>query len=118
MSLPLLTRAFATTQAVIDGVQPAELDLPTPCGEYDVRRLLEHLIGWQLVFAACAIDAEPPLVDGSPTYLLTGEPGAELRSASMALTPTSPAEPRRPSPCRIGGPSRLRISSTNWSPRP
>jgi uncharacterized protein (TIGR03086 family) len=86
MSLPLLTRAFVTTHEVLDGVQPAELDLPTPCGEYDVRRLLEHLIGWQLVFAACAIDAEPPLADGSPAYLLTGEPGPELRSASMALT--------------------------------
>jgi uncharacterized protein (TIGR03086 family) len=86
MSLPLLTRTFATTHAVIDGLQPAQLDLPTPCGEYDVRRLLEHLIGWQSVFAACALDAELPLADGSPTYVLTGEPGSELRSASTALT--------------------------------
>jgi uncharacterized protein (TIGR03086 family) len=86
MSLPLLTRAFATTHEVIDGVQPTALDLPTPCGEYDVRRVLEHLIGWQLVFAACATDAEPPLADGAPTYVLIGEPGPEMRSASTALT--------------------------------
>ncbi len=83
--LEVLVGAFAVTCEVGDGVRPADLVRPTPCGEYDVRRLLEHVIGWQLVFAACAVDEKPPLADGSPTYVLTGEPGPELRAASTLL---------------------------------
>jgi len=86
--LKVLGGAFAAMCEVADGVRPADLVRPTPCGEYDVRRLLEHLIGWQQVFAACAVDEQPPLADGSPTYVLTGEPGPEVRSASTALAAT------------------------------
>jgi len=83
--LTLLTRALTTTQEVVGGVRSADLDLPTPCAEYDVRRLLEHVIGWQVVFAACAADEDPSLADGSPTYVL-GDPVRDLRAAAAALT--------------------------------
>jgi uncharacterized protein (TIGR03086 family) len=82
----MLARVLAVTQAVVDDVRPTDLIRPTPCGEYDVLRLLEHVIGWQQVNAACALDADPPFADGSPTYVLTGEPGDELRAAATAWT--------------------------------
>ena len=81
----LLETALATTRHVADGLGPDDLRRPTPCGEFDVRRLLEHVIGWQLVTAACAVDEEPPLLDGSPTYRASSEPVRDLREASTTL---------------------------------
>jgi uncharacterized protein (TIGR03086 family) len=83
--LTLLQGAVSITQRLVDGLDPADLALPTPCSEYDVGRLLEHLIGWQLVFAACAVNEPPPFAGGSPTYSLTDDPGRDLRVASVAL---------------------------------
>jgi uncharacterized protein (TIGR03086 family) len=37
-------RAVATAGATIAGVRPDQFDLPTPCGEYDVRHLVGHLV--------------------------------------------------------------------------
>ncbi|KQV76594.1 hypothetical protein ASC61_17185 [Aeromicrobium sp. Root344] len=84
----LLGTVLATTLQVADGLEPSDLDLPTPCDEFDVRRLLEHLIGWQQVTAACAADREAPVLDGSPTYRASAEPGSDLRDASAALVAT------------------------------
>jgi uncharacterized protein (TIGR03086 family) len=36
----------------IGGIRPDQLDLPTPCGEYTVRGVLEHMIGGATMFAA------------------------------------------------------------------
>ncbi|MFI6675866.1 TIGR03086 family metal-binding protein [Kribbella sp. NPDC050470] len=41
---PMLARALDQTQRMIATVGPDELDLPTPCPEYDVRTLLGHLL--------------------------------------------------------------------------
>jgi uncharacterized protein (TIGR03086 family) len=41
---PMFVRALGQTQQLIDTVGPADLDLPTPCPEYDVRTLLGHLL--------------------------------------------------------------------------
>jgi uncharacterized protein (TIGR03086 family) len=37
--------AVAQTEAIVAAVQPGQLDLPTPCTEYDVRALLSHIVG-------------------------------------------------------------------------
>lgn len=42
---PLHRRAIAQTEAVVAGVSPSQLGLPTPCPEYDVRALLAHIAG-------------------------------------------------------------------------
>ncbi len=41
---PMFAAALDQTQRLIDTVGPADLDLPTPCPEYDVRTLLGHLL--------------------------------------------------------------------------
>ena len=33
-----LNRAFRSTQAIVAKVQPGDLDAPTPCASWDVRR--------------------------------------------------------------------------------
>lgn len=41
---PLYRRALDQTEAMIAQVRPDQLDLDTPCTDYDVRRLLGHIV--------------------------------------------------------------------------
>lgn len=49
---PFLRRAFDQSAAIVAGVRPDQLELPTPCSAFDVRALLGHI-----VFAARRIGA-------------------------------------------------------------
>ncbi|AKU16970.1 maleylpyruvate isomerase family mycothiol-dependent enzyme [Luteipulveratus mongoliensis] len=81
----LLAGVLRTMQGVVDGMGPDDLGRVTPCAEYDVRRLVEHIVGWQQVFAASAAGLEPPLADGSPTYVASEDVSVDQRAASLAL---------------------------------
>lgn len=43
--VPLLEEAVASTGKVVAGVRPDQLANPTPCTQWDVRTLLDHVIG-------------------------------------------------------------------------
>src|ERR1700674_2384353 len=45
MSVELLERAIASTQAVVSNVSPGQLDASTPCASWKVRDLLNHIVG-------------------------------------------------------------------------
>jgi uncharacterized protein (TIGR03086 family) len=49
----MLERAFASTRSVLDRVTPDQLDLPTPCASWDVRALVNHMVGGPFYFASC-----------------------------------------------------------------
>lgn len=40
-----LQQAYRNAVTIIEGVQPSALSSPTPCAEYDVSRLVDHLVG-------------------------------------------------------------------------
>ena len=40
----LLARAMATAATTIRGVRPEQMELPTPCPDFDVRGLIAHLV--------------------------------------------------------------------------
>jgi uncharacterized protein (TIGR03086 family) len=42
---PLHARALTQTATIINQVRPGQLAGPTPCSEYDVRKLLSHMVG-------------------------------------------------------------------------
>lgn len=42
---PLLTRALDQIGDLVAGTAPEALDRPTPCDDWDVRALLDHLVG-------------------------------------------------------------------------
>ncbi|CCH34627.1 TIGR03086 family metal-binding protein [Actinosynnema sp. NPDC047251] len=42
----LAALAAAPVLEIIDAITPDQLDAPTPCAEYDVRRLIGHLLFW------------------------------------------------------------------------
>lgn len=53
----ILESVVAKTGRLVDNVRPDQLDGPTPtCPDYDVRTLLNHVIGWMRTFAAGAND--------------------------------------------------------------
>lgn len=37
--------ALHVAQSVVDRIDPTQFDLPTPCAEWNVRQVLEHMIG-------------------------------------------------------------------------
>jgi uncharacterized protein (TIGR03086 family) len=66
-------RALDETARLVGGVRPDQMDLPTPCSDWDVRALLAHLIGGNVRWAA--------LARGEPMWrgpARGGEPGADL----------------------------------------
>jgi len=81
----LLETVLSATRRAAERLTPHDLERPTPCDEFDVRRLLEHVIGWQQVTAACAADHQPPLLDGSPTYRASSDPVRDLGEAATRL---------------------------------
>ena len=52
--LALHARAIPVAQQVIDGIRPEQMTAPTPCADWDVRALLNHLIGFHRLVAAGA----------------------------------------------------------------
>jgi len=55
-----LARAFHAVGDVIAGVRADQWSAPTPCPDWSVRQLVEHLIGMNRVFAALLADAPAP----------------------------------------------------------
>ena len=47
-----LERSYDELAKVVAGLQPAQLSLPTDCPEWDVRALLDHVLGGALMYMA------------------------------------------------------------------
>jgi len=48
--------ALDATSRIVARVRPHQLSLPTPCAEWDVRRLIEHLVEGNEMFTRAAVD--------------------------------------------------------------
>ena len=81
--LELLERVLDKTGAVVAGVTPDQYGDPTPCPDYDVRALLDHITGWVQSFAA---GANGERFEGDPSAHVAGDdPGAEFRAAAAKV---------------------------------
>jgi uncharacterized protein (TIGR03086 family) len=95
IQLDRLARSFAAVGDLVDVIQPGQWSVPTQCMDWTVHRLVEHLVGKNLVFAA--VLAQLPLPqrgDGMPSDQLApayresaavlldafGQPGVLARS--------------------------------------
>lgn len=70
-------RAAAAAEAVIAGVKPDQLGDPTPCPEWTVRQLINHLVGGTAAFIAMMSGTGP--VDRQADHLGT-DPARAFRS--------------------------------------
>ena len=57
MSTEVLERAVATTRGVLANVTPAQYDLATPCASWDVRALVNHVVGGTHFYVAAMTGA-------------------------------------------------------------
>jgi uncharacterized protein (TIGR03086 family) len=76
----VLPAAVAPISALIRAVDPARLDAPTPCADYAVRDLLNHLLFWGPVLAAAGRreTALPPAESEADVDLVVGDWPAAL----------------------------------------
>ena len=54
-----MTQACASTEKIVGGVSPDQYDLPTPCTDWTVHDLLNHVIGTLILGEALLGDAQP-----------------------------------------------------------
>lgn len=77
-----LDRATAAVADLIASIRPEQWKEPTPCTEWDVRGVVAHLVGMDLVFAAMIGGGPMPERGADP---LGDDPAGAYRASSAAL---------------------------------
>jgi len=81
--IDVLASVLDKTADVIDGVSDDQLAQPTPCSDYDVAGLRNHIVGWSQAFAAGS--AERPLDIDPMAYEAGDDPAGEFRAAAADI---------------------------------
>ncbi|HEY7430829.1 MAG TPA: TIGR03086 family metal-binding protein [Streptosporangiaceae bacterium] len=85
-STDLLATVLAELATVVGGITPRQLHDPTPCTEYDVAQLRDHVTGWLSTFAGGFADpggqAPRASLDG---YETPADPAGEVRAAAGTM---------------------------------
>jgi uncharacterized protein (TIGR03086 family) len=92
---PLMASAAKSAADVARGVRPEQLELPTPCAEYDVRALVNHLVVWTAYVSEFSARKEP-LTDPSlldPDRDFTGGDWAQDYAAQLDRAVAAWGEP-------------------------
>jgi uncharacterized protein (TIGR03086 family) len=127
MDITTMQRACASTERILEGVSPAQYDLPTPCEQWPVRALMNHVLGTLSLGAALLGDTRPavPMAPGElPDVDLVGDDPAEayrvgveaLRASAEGDALTRPhATPLGDMPGAVlGGFTTLDIAVHGW----
>lgn len=98
----LITSAAATTIGVVDGV--VDLGAPTPCAEFDVRALVEHLLTWGPALAGAGRkQSVPPRED----VRVGDDWAAELRAQVADIAAAWSGEEAWTGSAHMGGPTEM-----------
>ncbi len=68
MSTETYERAVGVAKQVLAGVSAEQLDQPTPCATWDVRALINHIVGGSYWFAAATEAGQAPAGDELPDF--------------------------------------------------
>jgi uncharacterized protein (TIGR03086 family) len=78
-----LESVLASTEAIIERVTPEQAHLATPCSEFDVAQLIDHMVGWSASFAARS-SSKP--FEGDPNDYQAGtDPGGEFHRSAAEI---------------------------------
>ncbi len=81
--IDLLSSVLTKTGDVIEGVTPEQLARPTPCPDYDVAAMVDHLVGWVQSFDAAA---NGRTYEGDPSAVRAGDdPAGQFRASADSL---------------------------------
>ncbi|MBB2915174.1 uncharacterized protein (TIGR03086 family) [Streptosporangium becharense] len=107
-----VARVATPLMEIILGIEPGQLDAPTPCEEYDVRGLVNHLLFWgpSLEGAARKEAVPPPAATETDVNLTGGDWATELR-VQVGRILTAWSEPAAwEGTTHMGGPAELPAS--------
>ena len=82
--IEMCQRTLANAERLIASLRPEELSLPTPCAEWNVRQVIEHMIGTNYAFARAASGQPmqgPPPADAPP---VGDDPAAAYAASARA----------------------------------
>jgi uncharacterized protein (TIGR03086 family) len=111
----LLGAVLADLAPVVGGITDDQLHDPTPCTEYDVQQLRDHVLGWLSTFAAGYADPAGQAPDYND-YQPSGDPEAEVRAAAGSLSRSLSAGAAA-RPLRLGQaamPGEMALSMILW----
>jgi len=98
----LIARAAAPLLEIVHNIKPADLAAPTPCPDWDVRALVNHLLHWGPSLEGAARKEEVPPAEN------TRADWAEALAAQVSRTVDAWAEPSAwEGTTRMGGPTDL-----------
>jgi len=70
-NVELMKQVIATTDGVVKGTAATQLDLPSPCTEWTVRGVMNHITGGATMFAVCVEQGSVP--DDMLGQLMSGD---------------------------------------------
>lgn len=81
--IDLLAGVFTKTGDIIGSVERDQMGFPTPCTEYNVEALVNHIVGWVQVFEA---GCHGRTYEGdAATYQCGDDPAGEFRTAADSI---------------------------------
>ncbi len=105
----LIAAAAAPTVAIVGTIRADQLDAPTPCSEYDVRRLVNHLLFWgpSLEGAARKELVAPPAASDQDVDLTDSDWRGRLQAQTDRLVIAWSEPDAWEGSTRMGGPMHL-----------
>jgi uncharacterized protein (TIGR03086 family) len=84
-----LATALPVTGNLVDAIEPAQWELPTPCPDWSVRDVANHLVFGHRRFAAALTGGQPPAPGED---VLGNDPGTAYRASGEAMLAAFRAE--------------------------
>lgn len=81
----LYDQASAWTAGVFSNVKEDQHGDPTPCPDWSVRELMNHIVGGGFMFAGAIAGQEMPAGDGPPPDMLGDDPAAAYRQSAAGV---------------------------------
>lgn len=108
----LVSRAYQPFATIVDNIKPDQLDAATPCAEYDVRRLVNHMLFWgPSLEAAGRKETVPPPAESEADVDLTAADWAGDLVAQLNRTVAAWSRPEAwQGVASMGGPHEIPAS--------